>query len=400
VLVEVKVPTVGESITEGILSRWLKADGAAVKAGESLFEIETDKVNTEVPADVAGVLRHKAAQGETVKIGGIVATIDTEAAVPAGAAAAVAPPAAGSRGEEAKGASISPLAKRIAEDTKADLTGVQGSGSGGRIMKQDVLAATAKPAPASAPAPVAAAPAVAPAAPRNAERETRKPMSMLRRRIAERLLESQRTTATLTTFNEVDMSAIMAVRNRYKDAFKEKHQVGLGFMSFFVKAVIEGLKAFPSVNGRIDGSDLVHNNFYDVGVAVSTERGLVVPVIRDADKLSFAEIEKKIGDLGKRGREGKLAIEELQGGTFTISNGGVFGSLLSTPILNPPQSGILGMHKIEDRPIAQNGQVVIKPMMYVALSYDHRVIDGRESVSFLVRVKECLENPERMLLDI
>ncbi|WP_169978409.1 2-oxoglutarate dehydrogenase complex dihydrolipoyllysine-residue succinyltransferase [Tautonia rosea] len=414
--VEIKVPSAGESVTEGILSRWLKPDGAQIKSGEPLFEVETDKASTEVPAPADGVLKISVPEGETVEVGSTVGTIDpsgtpTEApkaakapeavktAEPAKAEAAPSPsPAPSSSGNGPMAGTPSPSARRLAEEEKVDLASVEGSGRGGRITKGDVIGAVESRG--SAPAPAAAPSAPAPSAAPRTGRQTRQRLPLIRQKIAQRLVHAQQTAAILTTFNEADMSAVMALRGKYKDAYKEKHGVNLGFMSFFVKATVEALKAFPAVNAQIDGNEIVYNNYYDIGVAVSTERGLMVPVIRDCDTLSFAGIEQTIAGFGKKARENKIAVDDLQGGTFTITNGGVFGSLLSTPILNPPQSGILGMHSIQKRPIAVGDQVVIRPMMYLALSYDHRIIDGREAVSFLVRIKECIENPERMMLEI
>jgi len=419
--VPIKVPGVGESITEGTLVRWLKPDGSAVMAGEPLFELETDKASNVVPAESSGTLKIEVPEGQTIAIGSVVGTIDPSAAPTARASAAPKPAPAAAQppattpppapSTDGGAMPLSPAVRRLVAEEHVDPTQVVPTGPGQRITKADVfthLAPTlAQPPPlappsATAPPPVPAA-TVAPApTPLSAPgaRERRERMSGIRQRIAHRLVEAQHTAAILTTFNEADMSAVMALRNRYKDAFKEKHGVGLGFMSFFVKAVIEGLKAFPTVNGRIDGTDLVYHHFYNIGVAVSTERGLMVPVLRDADHMSFAEIEKGIALLATKAREGTIAVTDLQGGTFTITNGGVFGSLLSTPILNSPQSGILGMHAIQKRPVAIDDQVVIRPMMYLALSYDHRIVDGREAVSFLVRVKEGIENPDRLMLEL
>ena len=393
---DIKVPTIGESITEGRISRWLKAEGSFVKRDESVCELETDKATAEVAAPAAGVLKHLVKEGETVLIGAIIGSVD-ESGKPAVASAEPAPKTAPAAAPAPAGKEslLSPAARRAAEEEKIDPASLSGSGRGGRVIMEDVYAA--KSAPAATPAPAAA---TAPAPVRTGVRETREKMTGIRQRIAERLVDSQQSTATLTTFNEVDMSAIMALRDKFKDKFKEKHGVGLGFMSFFVKAAIEALKAFPLANSRIDGAEIVKQHFYDIGVAVSTERGLMVPVVRDADQMSFAGIEKKIVELAVKARDSKIGIADLQGGTFTITNGGVFGSLLSTPILNPPQTAILGMHTIQKRPVAINDQVVIRPMMYLALSYDHRLIDGREAVQFLVRIKDCVESPERMLLEI
>jgi 2-oxoglutarate dehydrogenase E2 component (dihydrolipoamide succinyltransferase) len=423
--VPIKVPGVGESITEGILARWLKPDGSAVKAGEGLFELETDKASNVVPAETAGVLKIGVAEGSTVPIGSTIGTIDPSgkpaaAAAPAPAPAkpdtAKAPTAPRGDGLAANGGSgtpLSPAVRRIVAEENVDVSTIEGTGRGGRITKGDVLtqvAAKTEAAPVAtsagpAPAPAAAAAPSLPPAPSRAPatagpREVRKRMSGIRQKIAERLVEAQQTAAILTTFNEADMTRVMELRAKFKETFNKKHGISLGFMSFFVKATIEALKAFPAVNGRIDGTDIVYHNAYDIGVAVSTERGLMVPVIRDADRLSFAEIEKAIGAFAAKARDGSMAVSDLQGGTFTITNGGVFGSLLSTPILNPPQSGILGMHAIQKRPVAIDDQVVVRPMMYLALSYDHRIVDGREAVSFLVRIKECIESPERLMLEV
>jgi len=425
-VVPITVPGVGESISEGILARWLKPDGAAVKSGDPLFELETDKASNVVPAPSSGVLKIAVPEGTTVEIGASVGTIDPAGAPAAAAVAASNKPAAAKAADGAPpaatpaappsngGAGLSPAVRRIVAEEHIDPSRVEGTGRGGRVTKGDLVthlaappaAAAAPAAPAAAPSPAAPAatapaPAPAPSAPAGAHpRETRKRMSGIRQKIAQRLVEAQQTAAILTTFNEADLSRIMDLRGKYKDAFKAKHGVALGFMSFFVKAAIEALKAFPAVNGRVDGQDIVYNNVYDIGVAVSTERGLMVPVIRDADRLTFAGIEKAIGAFAVKARDNSIAVSDLQGGTFTITNGGVFGSLLSTPILNPPQSGILGMHAIQKRPVAIDDQVVIRPMMYLALSYDHRIVDGREAVSFLARIKECVENPERLMLEI
>jgi len=407
---EIRVPQLGESVTEATIGKWFKAQGDAVKVDEPLVELETDKVTVEVPAPAGGVLASIAAQpGQTVNVGALLGAIEEgaagavtakpatkaeepkKAAEPASAAAAEAKP-------------LSPAVRKIVEENKIDPASVAGTGKDGRLTKGDVLAEIARPA---APAVIQLPPAVpAPAAPRapspqaDAEREERVRMSRLRQTIARRLKDAQNTAAMLTTFNEVDMSHVMALRNQYKEVFEKKHGVKLGFMSFFVKAVLQALKEIPAVNAEIDGDDLVYKNYYHIGVAVGTDKGLVVPVVRDADRRSFAGIEKTINDFGKRARDGQLQIAEMQGGTFTISNGGVYGSLMSTPILNAPQSGILGMHKIQERPVAIGGQVVVRPMMYLALSYDHRIVDGREAVTFLVRVKEGLEDPQRALLDL
>ncbi len=409
--VSIKVPGVGESITEGILSRWLVADGSQVKAGDPLFELETDKATNIVPAPASGVLKFGAAEGDVVAIGASIGTIDP-AGTPAPAAkpAEKAPPAAAAKPEAADGggsstATLAPSVRRIVAEEGIDPSKVAGTGRDGRITKGDVLehleAATATAKAAEPPAAAKpAAPSVPSPAPGRGERETRQRMSGLRQRIAQRLVEVQQTAAILTTFNEVDMTRVMDLRSKYKEKYQKAHGVSLGFMSFFVKATIEAIKAFPAVNARIEGNEIVYQNYFNIGVAVSTERGLMVPVLRDADALSFAEIEKAIGAFADKARKGTIGVDDLQGGTFTITNGGVFGSLLSTPILNPPQSGILGMHAIKKRPVVVDDQIVIRPMMYLALSYDHRLIDGREAVSALVRIKDCLEDPERMLLSI
>ena len=405
-MAEIRVPTLGESVTEATVSRWLKQKGDAVAMDEALVELETDKVTLEVNATTAGTLGEiSVAEGATVNVGALLGEISeggAAAAKPAAAALTPAPAPAPTPAPQAAPAAVDPsksgpAARKLVEDNKLDAAQIPATGKDGRLTKGDVLAAVAVPVPA-APAPK---PVAAPSGPRpEAAREERVRMTRLRQRIAERLKEAQNTAAMLTTFNEVDMTAVMAMRALYKDGFEKKHGVKLGFMSFFVKASIAALKDFPAVNAEIDGPDLVYKNYFNIGVAVSTPTGLIVPVLRDADALSFADIEKSIADIGSRAREGKLAIEELQGGTFTITNGGTFGSLMSTPILNPPQSAILGMHKIQDRPMAIGGKVEIRPMMYLAVSYDHRVIDGREAVSFLVRIKDAIEDPKRLLLDL
>jgi 2-oxoglutarate dehydrogenase E2 component (dihydrolipoamide succinyltransferase) len=405
-MVEIVVPVLGESVTEATVAVWLKKEGEAVALDEPIVELETDKVSLEVGAPVAGVLEAiEVDEGATVEVGAILGVVKEgavasapatpakkEAPAKAAAPAAVEPPAPAPSG--AGETPVSPAVRRIAAEEGLDLKGVEGTGKGGRITKADALKALelgAKSAPAKA-APSDARP-VGP-------REERVPMTRLRQTIATRLKEAQESAAILTTFNEVDMSEIMSVRSQYKDLFEKKHGVKLGFMSFFVKACVAALKDIPTVNAEIEGTDIIYKNHYDIGVAVGTDRGLVVPVVRDADHLSLGGIELAIADFGARARDGKLALDELQGGTFTISNGGVYGSLMSTPILNRPQSGILGMHKIQQRPVAIDGEVVIRPMMYLALSYDHRLVDGKEAVTFLVRVKECLEGPERLLLDL
>jgi len=416
--VPVKVPQVSESVSEGVLSRWLKADGATVKADEPLYELDTDKASQVFTAPSSGRLKIGVAEGETVEVHAVIGSIDPEAAGEAAAAPgakpaptaapAVAPssPAASNGNGTTADQALAPSVRRLVTETGTDPNQIAGTGRDGRITKGDVLAhletpPAAKAAPAEAPkAPAPAEPAVAPPSKSSGPRESRKRMTPIRQKIAQRLVEAQQTAAILTTFNEADMTRVMELRTKYKDSFKTKHGVGLGFMSFFLKASIEALKAFPNVNGRIEGNEVVTNHVYDIGVAVSTERGLMVPVVRDADQLTFAGIEKAIAAFAVKARDNKIAVTDLQGGTFTITNGGVFGSLLSTPILNPPQSGILGMHSIQQRPVALDGQVVIRPMMYLALSYDHRIVDGKEAVSFLVRIKECLESPERLLLEL
>lgn len=399
---EIKIPSVGESIATATLGTWHKADGEYVRAGEVILTIETDKISTELESDRAGVLRHLAAVGDELAIGAPVARIEegeAPAAAPA-AGAAEAPVATPASPAEVK---ATPVARKIAEGEGIDLSRVSGSGAGGKITKADVLGAAVAPKgaePAAAPAPAAPAPAPAPAvvAGASAKATTRRKMSPLRRKIATHLVNAQNEAAILTTFNECDMGAVMDLRKRLQDDFTARHGVKLGFMSFFIKAVVEALKAVPQVNARIEGDEIVENHFHDIGVAVGTEKGLVVPVVRDCDRKSFAEIEKDIAGYAAKARDGKLGLPDLQGGVFTITNGGIYGSLLSTPILNPPQSGILGMHSIQQRPVAIDGQVVIRPMMYLALSYDHRLVDGKEAVTFLVRVKQCVESPERILL--
>jgi 2-oxoglutarate dehydrogenase E2 component (dihydrolipoamide succinyltransferase) len=397
---EVRVPTLGESVTEATVATWFKKPGDTVAQDEMLCELETDKVSVEVPAPAAGVLAEiTAAEGATVeasaKLGVIAGAGATVAAAPATAPAAVAAPAAAG-----KDIANAPSAEKAMAEAGLSAANVAGTGRDGRIMKDDVARAMAAAAAAPAPAPAAAPTPRAPVAADDASREERVKMTRLRQTIAKRLKESQNTAAMLTTYNEVDMGEVMALRNQYKDQFEKKHGVRLGFMSFFTKACCHALKEVPEVNAEIDGTDVVYKNFVHMGVAAGTPTGLVVPVIRDADAMSFAEIEKAISEKGKRARDGKLTMAEMQGGTFTLSNGGVYGSLMSSPILNPPQSGILGMHKIQDRPMAINGEVVIRPMMYLALSYDHRIVDGKGAVTFLVRVKEALEDPRRLLMDL
>jgi 2-oxoglutarate dehydrogenase E2 component (dihydrolipoamide succinyltransferase) len=415
-MADIMTPALGESVTEATVARWTKKAGDAVRKDEILVELETDKVSLEVAAPSDGVLSEiVAAEGATIEPGAVLGKITEGAAAPKtnGAKTASAPepapepakaaaapePAPAPAPAPAKAAPVAepvlaPSAQRVVAENKLDAGAIAGTGKDGRITKGDALAALDARAKAPAPAPT-------PSAPREIhEREERVRMTRLRQTIARRLKEAQNNAAMLTTFNEVDMSAVMAIRAQYKDTFEKAHGVKLGFMSFFVKAVIHALKQVPDVNAEIDGTDLIYKNHYDIGVAVGTEKGLVVPVVRDADAMSLAGVEKAIGALGKKARDGQLAIEDMQGGTFTISNGGVYGSLMSTPILNAPQSGILGMHKIQDRPMAIGGQVVIRPMMYLALSYDHRVVDGQGAVTFLVHVKEAIEDPQRLLLDI
>jgi 2-oxoglutarate dehydrogenase E2 component (dihydrolipoamide succinyltransferase) len=399
--IEIKVPAMGESVTEATVARWFKKEGESVARDEPILELETDKVTVEVPAPAAGAIESISVQaGATVQVGAILGSIaegkagaapktqapKAEASKPAPAAAPVAPKAE---------IPAMPAARRISEESGIPTSSVAGSGRDGRVTKGDMLGALEARAsrPASAPA--------VPSGPRaHAEREEKVAMTRLRKTIALRLKESQNTAAQLTTFNEVDMTRVMAMRAAYKDSFEKKHGVRLGFMGFFAKACVAALKEIPNINAEIEGDNIIYKNYYDIGIAVSTERGLVVPVVRDADQLSLAGIEKAVMDFGTRARDNKIKLEELQGGTFSITNGGVFGSLMSTPILNSPQSGILGMHKIQPRPMAIDGKVEIRPMMYLALSYDHRLVDGREAVTFLVRVKENLEDPERLLLDV
>ncbi|QDZ11232.1 2-oxoglutarate dehydrogenase complex dihydrolipoyllysine-residue succinyltransferase [Devosia ginsengisoli] len=423
---EIRVPTLGESVTEATIGQWFKKVGDTVAADEPIVELETDKVTIEVPAPAAGVLEAIAVQpGETVDVGALLGAIGGAgagaAAAPAPAAAAPAKaevPAANAAGPEpvkpSGGTSMppAPSAQKMLNETGLNGSDIEGSGKRGQVLKEDVVAAASKPAPVVAEAAPAAAPAAkpveakAPAAPRapvaadDAAREERVRMTRLRQTIARRLKDAQNTAAMLTTFNEVDMKPVMDLRASYKELFEKKHGVKLGFMGFFTKAVVHALKEIPSVNAEIDGDDLVYKQYAHIGVAVGTDKGLVVPVVRNADQMSIADIEKSINALGKKARDGQLSMADMQGGTFTISNGGVYGSLMSTPILNAPQSGILGMHKIQERPVVVGGQIVIRPMMYLALSYDHRIVDGKEAVTFLVRVKESLEAPERLVLDL
>ena len=421
--VEVKIPAVGESITSGLLSTWHKKDGETVSAGDALLTLDTDKISTEIAAEQAGVLKIKVPAGQEVKIGEVVATIDE---APAPSTDKSAAPAAGSSDEGTTTTEVkakpdpnraeapksgekkspnadvaSPAVRKIAEEEKLDLGALSGSGKGGRVTKGDALEAVkskAEATPAVA-APVSQEEKAPTVAPSSNERSTRRKMSPLRRKIAAQLVMAQQTAAILTTFNECDTSAMQKLRKEKQEAFSKSHGFKLGFMSFFIKAAVEAIKAVPSINSRIEGDDFIQNHSFDIGVAVGTDRGLVVPVIRDADKKSFADLERDIVGFATKAREGKIKIEDLQGGTFTISNGGVYGSLLSTPILNPPQSGIMGMHKIMDRAVVIEGRIEARPMMYLALSYDHRAVDGKEAVTFLVKVKECIENPTSLPLD-
>jgi 2-oxoglutarate dehydrogenase E2 component (dihydrolipoamide succinyltransferase) len=396
---EIRVPTLGESVSEATVGKWLKKAGDAVKADEVLLELETDKVSIEVPSPASGTLSEiSVKEGDTVAPGGLLGTIAEGAQAAAPAPAKAAEPA---KAAPAPAAAMPPAPAAAKMMADAGVSVDAGSGKRGQVLKSDVIDAIAKGAasPAVAPALVAQAPRSV-SAPDDAAREERVRMSKLRQTIARRLKEAQTNAAMLTTFNEVDMTAVMDLRNRYKDVFEKKHGVKLGFMGFFTKAVTHALKEIPAVNAEIDGTDIIYKNFAHVGVAVGTDKGLVVPVVRDADRMTIAEIEKDIGRLGKLARDGQLQLSDMQGGTFTISNGGVYGSLMSTPILNAPQSGILGMHKIQERPVVVGGQIVIRPMMYLALSYDHRIVDGKEAVTFLVRVKESLEDPERLVLDL
>jgi 2-oxoglutarate dehydrogenase E2 component (dihydrolipoamide succinyltransferase) len=398
--VDVKTPTMGESVSEGTIATWSKKVGDKVAKDEVLVEIETDKVAVEVSSPVDGTLSEILVEnGGSVKPGQVIARVSGGAGAVAAPQASAAPPPVAPKGAAPSAMPLSPSVQRIAAETGVDTSAIAGTGKDGRITKGDALAAV--DAKGSAPPPVVAAAPIAPSAPRPPqEREERVKMTRLRQTIAKRLKDAQNTAAMLTTFNEVDMTNVMALRNQYKDIFEKKHGVKLGFMSFFTQACIAALKEAPDVNAEIDGQDIIYKNHYDIGVAVGTDKGLVVPVVRDADAMSLAEIEKAIGALGKKARDGKLAIEDMQGGTFTITNGGVYGSLMSTPILNAPQSGVLGMHNIVQRPMAVNGQVLIRPMMYLALSYDHRVVDGKGAVTFLVSVKNAIEDPQRLLLDL
>ncbi|HWN78889.1 MAG TPA: 2-oxoglutarate dehydrogenase complex dihydrolipoyllysine-residue succinyltransferase [Bradyrhizobium sp.] len=418
-MTEIRVPTLGESVTEATIGRWFKKPGDAVAVDEPLVELETDKVTIEVPAPSAGTLGEISAKdGETVAVGALLGQINDgaagaaakPAAAPAKVAAPAAPPppaaaaapAAAAQKAPPTDAPLAPSVRKISAESGIDAATVPGSGKDGRVTKGDMLAAIEKAASAPTPIhqPAAAVQVRAPSPADDAAREERVKMTRLRQTIARRLKEVQNTAAMLTTFNEVDMSHIMAMRGQYKDVFEKKYGIKLGFMGFFTKACVQALKDVPAVNAEIDGTDIIYKNYYHIGIAVGTDRGLVVPVVRDCDQKSIAEIEKAIADYGRRARDGQLKIEEMQGGTFTITNGGIYGSLMSTPILNAPQSAILGMHKIQERPVAIGGKIEIRPMMYLALSYDHRVIDGKEAVTFLVRVKEILEDPSRLVLDL
>ena len=423
--IEVKVPTVGESITSGVLGVWSKPDGAYVKSGDLIFEIETEKVTSEVVAETAGKLKHLVKAGDTVQIGQVVASIDDKAPAPAEAPAeaskapgakkeagngakapaegsklsrveASVPAAVAARGKNAD--DLSPAVRYLTEEKGVNPASIQGTGKDGRLLKSDVLAATNKGGAVEQ----AVSPAASPKVPSTGagERTSRRKMSPLRQKIAARLLAAQQETAHLTTFNEVDLSNVMALRTKFQDRFVKKYEVKLGFMSFFVKAVVHALKTVPTINARLDGEDVIQNNFYDIGCAISTDKGLFVPVIRDCEQLTFAGIEKAIAAYAKKARDGKITLPDMEGGVFTITNGGVFGSLMSTPILNPPQCAILGMHTIQERPVAISGRVEIRPMMYLALTYDHRLVDGKEAVTFLATIKEVVENPAAVLLEI
>jgi len=409
---EIRVPVLGESVTEATIGKWFRQAGEAVKADEPLVELETDKVTVEVPAPASGKLASIEAQpGSTVNVGALLGSIEEGAAGSAPVTKKAEPAPAAKKAEAAPAkaeapparaeATVSPAVRKMAEENKVDTAALAGTGKDGRITKGDMIEHLAKPAAELKP------PAIPPAIVKQQRtlsqdepREERVRMSRLRQTIARRLKDAQNTAAMLTTYNEADMTAVMALRNDFKDVFEKKHGVKLGFMSFFVKACVQALKDIPAINAEIDGEDIVYKNYYNIGVAVGTDKGLVVPVVRDADAMSFATIEKAIAGFGKKARDGQLQIADMQGGTFTISNGGVYGSLMSMPILNAPQSGILGMHKIQERPVALDGQIAIRPMMYLALSYDHRIVDGKEAVTFLVRVKEGLEDPQRGLLDL
>lgn len=404
--IDIKVPPMGESITEATVASWRKKAGDGVNVGDIVVELETDKVTMEVPAPSAGVLKEILKNtGETVRVNEVLARMEAGAVPAAAAAGAASPSTSPSAAAPAPSApaqrndTLPPAARRMVEENKVNVADVTGTGKRGQVTKADVVhhlegktSGTSSAAPARAPVPIRPA--------RSAERESTVPMSRLRQKIAERLVQAQHTAAILTTFNEIDMTAVMELRTKFKEAFKERHGVGLGFMSFFARACVEALREYPAINAEIRGTDIIYKNYADIGVAVGGPKGLVVPIIRDADQKSFAEIEQEIVLLADKVRTGSISLAELEGGTFTISNGGTYGSLLSTPIINPPQSGILGMHAIQKRAVVVNDEIKIRPMMYVALSYDHRIVDGKEAVSFLVRVKQCIESPERMLLDV
>jgi 2-oxoglutarate dehydrogenase E2 component (dihydrolipoamide succinyltransferase) len=414
--IEIKVPAVGESITSGVLSAWHKKNGDFVQDGEPLYALETDKISTDVPAAGSGRLQIQVEAGQEVQIGQVIATLDESAGAKAEPSTAAAQRVPAKDAVTEAGATLSPAVRRIVEEEKVPISEVTGTGKHGQLTKADVVqylesrsAGTALKkelegaAPSAPPrvAPTAATeprPPVPPEKPVTAERTTRRKMTPLRKKIAAQLVTAQQNAAMLTTFNECDMSAVMKLRAQYQDSFQKRHGVKLGFMSFFIKAAVDALKTVPQMNARIDGDDLVENHYYDIGVAVGTERGLVVPVVRDADRKDFATLEKDVAAYATKARDGKLQLDDLMGGVFTITNGGIYGSLLSTPILNPPQSGILGMHKIQSRPVAAGDKIELRPMMYLAVSYDHRVVDGKEAVTFLVRVKECIEDPTRLLL--
>lgn len=408
--IEVKVPALGESITEATLGAWLKKPGDAVAVDEPVASLETDKVSVDVPSPVAGVFGEAlVAEGDTVNVGAVIATIGEgsgAATAPAAKAPEAAAPAAASAAkgevtdEQAQALRLSPSVRRAVQESGVDPAGLTGTGKDGRLTKEDVAKAKSSPAPVAAPSTAAPAQVPPPSAPKGERSEERVKMTRLRQTIATRLKEAQNTAALLTTFNDVDMSEVIAARTRYKDLFEKKHGIRLGFMGFFTKAVALAARDVPAVNARIEGDEIVYHNYLDVSVAVSAPKGLVVPVVRSADQMSFAEIEQAIAGFGKKAKEGTLTAEDMKGGTFTISNGGVFGSLLSTPIINPPQSAVLGLHRIEERPVVKDGQIVARPMMYLALSYDHRLVDGREAVTFLVRIKEAIEDPTRLLIDL
>ena len=398
---EVKVPALGESITSGIIAAWNVKDGDYVQRDQAIYELETDKITSEGLAEVAGAIVLKAAEGDEVEIGQVIAEIDESASPPASSEPATSEPAAEeASSSEASSDAISPAVRRIASEENVDPSGVEGTGKGGRVTKGDMLAAVEGKGAAADAKEKSSPPGAGQPSSSSESRSTRKRMTPLRRKIAERLVSAQQEAAMLTTFNEVDLTAIKSLRATYQERFVKKHGIKLGFMSFFVKAVVRALEDVPAINAMIDGDELIQNHYFDIGIAVSTDKGLIVPVIRDCETLSLAGVEQAIVDYAGKAREGKIGLEDLQGGVFTITNGGIFGSMLSTPILNAPQSAILGMHAIQDRPVAVNGEVVIRPMMYLALSYDHRIVDGKEAVTFLVKVKEALEDPTRLLIEV